>query len=97
MSSSAFIESLKLAVTEPRSRLALLCVLAEFGGEVVYVPRLSKAQRRRSVAAQMIASGTSAADVATALCERYPISQRTAQRDICIAAKTSKNFVANSN
>jgi hypothetical protein len=91
---SQFVESLMLAVTEPRSRLAMLSVLADFGGEVVYLPRTSNTERRRSAATQMLESGWTAADAAAALTERFTVSLRTAQRDICVAAKTSKTSVA---
>lgn len=93
--SSLFVESLKRMITEPRSRAALLIVLAEFEGTNVYLPKPTKAERRRSAAQIMLDSGWTAPDTAKALCERFSVDLRTAQRDInAAAAKAPNSFVA---
>lgn len=82
-----FVDDLYQALPEGRARLALGAVLAKYAGCSVYLPADKKRDRRIRAAEHMLAGGMAPSDIASALRQRFQVSERTAQRDVSIARK----------
>lgn len=77
-----FERSLLDAISEPRSRLALISVLARFRGQTIYLPTERTGVRRQRQALNMLKQQMPGDEIVHALCIRWNISERTARRDV---------------
>jgi hypothetical protein len=82
MASPEFERDLLGAIVDPRSRANVVAVLERWRGISIYLRGRQKNARRQQAAANMLANGMEAADIAAALRERYGICDRQARRDI---------------
>jgi len=73
---------------DPVARVCLLARFAEWGGQSVYLPVMSDADARVSVARKLLASRMTPGEAAEALRKRFGCSLRTAQRSV----KAAKNL-----
>lgn len=78
-----FAQDLIDAMPTPQARMACVAVLAKYEGRSIYIQASSKSERRRRAARHMLDSKEmTRGDIASALIERFRISERTAWRDI---------------
>ena len=64
--------------------------LRKWAGYSIYIPRLKAKSRRADAARNMLDNGMSVADAARAICERFSVTMRTAQRDVSDSRKMSR-------
>jgi len=80
----------------PTAQARTICImeLQKWAGKTLYLPAEKRGARRVAAARSMLRNGMSPADVALAIQKRYPVTLRTAQRDVKAAGEMSRENVA---
>lgn len=84
-----FVDSILSRIKSPFDRAQVITLLQQYAGTSVYLPVTSMAERRMSVARNMLNDCLPASEVVEALRVRFQVSKRTAQRDVQKARKMS--------
>ena len=82
-----FANQLLAAIQDPRSRMLVASLLAQYAGRVIYINAQPKAPRRAQAAANMLAQGMLDSSVKRELQRVHRVCERTAARDLAAAKR----------